>query len=349
MGGKSGPDLPNTLDYMNMANLQREAGKELIREQTRANRPTQITPGGISTWEEGPGGEWTQTVELTGPQQAALEAQQRTGQARSELGESMMGRAAEELGQEMGWEAMAANEVGTAQDVRDAAEQALYERTTSRLDPRMQQRRHAVETRLWQQGLRPGDEAYDTAMANLGREETDAYQAAMQQAIIGGGAEAQRQFGMDMTRRQQAIAESLRRRGATLNEINALMTGQQVGAPTMPGFTSAGRTATPDYMGAMGAATQNEIDRYNAQQMRQQGLYSGLAQMGSTGMSAFAFSDRRLKRNIKRVGTTPGGQPLYSYTIFGRNEIGVMADESPPEAIVLHASGYYQVDYLRIR
>ena len=348
MGGKSGPDLPNTMDYLQMGALQSQAGKELIREQTRANRPTQVTPGGVSRWEEGPGGQWTQTVELAAPQQAALEAQQRTAQARSELGESMMGQAAEELGAERGWEAMAANEVGTAGDVRDAAEQAIYERSTSRLDPMWEQRRGAMETRLWQQGLRPGDEAYDTAMANLGREQTDAYQAAMQQAIIGGGQEASRQFGMDMTRRQQAIAENLRRRGATLNEINALMTGQQVGAPTMPGFTASGRAATPDYMGGLQASTQNELDRYNAQQMRQQGLYSGLATIGSTGMG-FAFSDRRLKRGIKRVGTTPGGQPIYKYKIFNREEIGVMADESPPEAIVLHESGYYMVDYSRIR
>lgn len=348
MGGKSGgPDLPNTLDYWRTAEMQSNVARDLMQQQTRANRPTQIGPTGTSRWTEGPGGQWTQTIELPEAQQAALEAQQRTAQARSELGESMIGRAGEELGEELDWEAMAANEVGTGQQARDAAEQALFERTTSRLDPMWEQRRGALETRLWQQGLRPGDEAYDTAMANLGREQTDAYQTAMSEAIIGGGQEATRQFGMDMARRQQAIAESLRRRGATLNEINALMTGQQVGGPNLPGFTSAGRVATPDFMGGLGASTQNEIDQYNANQMRQQSMQSGLLGLGTAGAS-FAFSDRRLKTHIRRVGSTLKGQPVYRYRIFGRDSIGVMADESPSYAVRLHESGFYMVDYSRI-
>ena len=152
---------------------------------------------------------------------------------------------------------------------------------------------------------------------------------------------------MDMSRRQQAIAETLQRRGWTINEINALLSGQQVGMPNMPGFTAAGRAQAPDLMGAYAAGTQNDIDQYNAQQMREQSMLSGLTGLGTAAM--FAFSDRRLKSNIRRIGaTTLGGQPVYRYLIFGRDEIGVMADESPPEAVFRHPSGYLMVDYSRI-
>lgn len=65
--------------------------------------------------------------------------------------------------------------------------------------------------------------------------------------------------------------------------------------------------------------------------------------------SMFAMSDRRLKSNIKRIGQTPSGQPVYSYTIDGRNEVGVMADESPAEAVHRHSSGYLMVDYAQIK
>jgi hypothetical protein len=65
--------------------------------------------------------------------------------------------------------------------------------------------------------------------------------------------------------------------------------------------------------------------------------------------SMFAMSDRRLKTDITRIGRTPAGQPVYSFTIFGRPEIGVMADESPPEAVRTHQSGYLMVDYARIK
>jgi hypothetical protein len=42
-----------------------------------------------------------------------------------------------------------------------------------------------------------------------------------------------------------------------------------------------------------------------------------------------AFSDRRLKTNIRHAGTTPNGTKLYRYTFIGQDEeqMGVMADE----------------------
>ena len=347
MGFGSEPDIPDVGEYQDLARTQGAIAKELLQEQTRANRPDQYTPYGTSLWRELGGGRWEQQVSLPEEVQAGLEAQQRLGRTRSELGESLMGRAGGELGADIGWEAMAANEVAGAEAARDAAEQAIYERTTSRLDPQWEQRSEALETQLWQQGLRPGDEAWDTAMANLGRERTDAYQTAMREAIMGGGAEAQRSFGMDMARRQQAIAETLQRRGWTINEINALLSGQQVGAPSMPGFTAAGRAAPPDLLGAAQAGTQNALDIYNAEQMREQSMFGGLAGLGTAAM--FAFSDRRLKSDIKRIGATSGGQPVYSYRIFGREEVGVMADESPLWAVYKHPSGYLMVDYSRIR
>ena len=43
----------------------------------------------------------------------------------------------------------------------------------------------------------------------------------------------------------------------------------------------------------------------------------------------------RVKRRIRRIGTTTGGTPLYSFSRMGGPQpIGVMADEAPPEAVV---------------
>lgn len=60
------------------------------------------------------------------------------------------------------------------------------------------------------------------------------------------------------------------------------------------------------------------------------------------------FSDRRLKSNIKRVGTAHNGLPLYEYTIFGQRQRGVMADEVEkvmPAAVSTHSSGFKMVNY----
>jgi hypothetical protein len=101
-----------------------------------------------------------------------------------------------------------ASEVGQADDYRNRAEDAMYARRASRLDPQFQGRQEALEVKLNNQGLRPGDQAYDSAMQNLGMERTDAYNAAQNEAIMSGGAEASRMFNMDMSRRGQDITET---------------------------------------------------------------------------------------------------------------------------------------------
>lgn len=61
------------------------------------------------------------------------------------------------------------------------------------------------------------------------------------------------------------------------------------------------------------------------------------------------FSDERLKENIKKVGETNDGQPIYRYNYKGdpRTQIGLLAqdvEKDHPEAVGL-AGGYKTVDY----
>jgi hypothetical protein len=71
---------------------------------------------------------------------------------------------------------------------------------------------------------------------------------------------------------------------------------------------------------------------------------SGIGAIGSM------FSDRRLKENIKKIGTADNGLAIYSYNLKGgaTTQIGFMADEVEkviPEAVITHPSGYQMVDY----
>ncbi len=277
MGGKNGPDAPDFMDYANIAVIQSQLNRENLAEQLQANRPTQYTPFGSSTWEQDPEtNEWIQAVRLPAKMQEALGLQKDLAIGRGEIANEMMEDIGGRLTGPFGWDPMSANEVSTAEDARSAAEEAIYGRATSRLDPYWEQATEARETQLWNQGLRPGDEAWDTAMGNLGRARTDAYQTAMNEAIMGGGREAERMFGMNMARRQQAVAEALRQRTQGLNELNTLMSGQAIGSPNFPSYSRAGAVATPDLVGAQRSAYQADLDQYNAQQARQQGLYSGI-------------------------------------------------------------------------
>jgi len=65
------------------------------------------------------------------------------------------------------------------------------------------------------------------------------------------------------------------------------------------------------------------------------------------------FSDRRLKTNIKRVGTHRLGIGIYEFDyVWGEHATGVMADEVKavmPEAVTRHPSGYDMVDYSKLQ
>lgn len=97
---------------------------------------------------------------------------------------------------------------GADAGTRQAVENALYQRATSRLDPRFGQARSALESRLANQGITQGSEAYNTEMANFGQTQNDAYSSAMNDAIVGGGEEMQRLFGMGLASRQQGVSEA---------------------------------------------------------------------------------------------------------------------------------------------
>ena len=149
--------------------------------------------------------------------------------------------------------------------------------------------------------------------------------------------------------RQQAIAEQQLMRSMPLNEMNALLTGQQVGMPQMPGFQNAGRADTPDLLGAAQSQYQAALDAQNAKNAALGNTMSGLFSLGSAALgNPFAFSDRRLKRNIKRVGTHSMGVGLYEYEIAGYRQRGVIAQELEavrPDLVRRHASGYLTVNY----
>ena len=114
MGKKSTPAAP---DYTGAAEATADSSRELATANTTANRPTQNTPWGTSSWESAAGIDpstglpvtnWTQNLELSGQQQNALDSQMAVQQGRSDLAEGLIGRAGSELANPMDWNGMPA-------------------------------------------------------------------------------------------------------------------------------------------------------------------------------------------------------------------------------------------------
>lgn len=160
-----------------------------------------------------------------------------------------------------------------------------------------------------------------------------------QQNLNQGYADAQNRL------RQQAIAEQMQRRSMSLNEMNSLLTGQQVQMPNMPSFSQGGMAQVPNILGATQMGYDAALGAVNANNAAFGNLLNAGAQLGT---AAFMFSDRRLKSNVRRIGTHPIGVGVYAYTMMGFEQRGVIAQEVQrvrPDLVRRHASGYLQVNY----
>jgi hypothetical protein len=73
--------------------------------------------------------------------------------------------------------------------------------------------------------------------------------------------------------------------------------------------------------------------------------------LGGSG-TAGDFSDRRLKTDVRRVGKTDDGLPIYTYRMAdGPRKMGVMAQDMlshRPDAVSKHSSGFLMVDYDKV-
>lgn len=298
-------------------------------------------------WTQDDNGRWSQTQTLTGDAQSALDAQMAMQKGKSEQALGMMDRMKNEFGESADW-GQFGDQTGLEFDpseLRQKAEDAAYGRATSRLDPRFEQESNALEIKLANQGLSPGDQAYDAAMGNFNRSKEDAYANAQNMAVSQGRGESAQDFQQQKGSadyanqlRQNSMKEMMQQRGMSLNEINAIMSGAQVQTPGFEGFNTAGRSQGVDYSGAQQSAS-------DFKQAQSQMLMSGIGDVaGMAGM----FSDRRLKRDIKQIGKVLG-YPFYIFTyLWGERSVGFMSDELNKEAVTQHASGFDVVNLNKI-
>ena len=226
----------------------------------------------------------------------------------------------------------------------------------------------------------------DTTFNNLRQQQAQEMQGATGNAIRAGafGGDRSGLVAANMARQQQqGIAQAMApiyqqgyqnsfqnaqgQQAVTASDLARLQQGgQQIG-----GLGSAAQGAALQGAGAQLAAgqTQQQTDQagkaalYN-QFLQEQGYPFQIAQflaniaMGTGALSGSTtttqapggfFSDERLKENVKKIGETNDGQPIYKYNYKGepRTQIGLIAqdvEKSHPEAVG-HQQGYKTVDY----
>lgn len=201
------------------------------------------------------------------------------------------------------------------------AEQWAYDLASPRILGQQQQTEAALRTTLANKGIREGSAAWNAEMSRLTNANTDQLN---QLALTGRG---------------QAFGEALTTRNQPIQELSALMSGSQVAMPQF-GATPQTGVGGVDYSGLVN-------NQYQAQTSQANAMNGGLFGLLGTGLSL--FSDRRLKTDIRRVGQTDSGTPLYAYRYIwgGPVQIGVMAQDVP-EASEMDPSGFLRVNYDRV-
>lgn len=152
----------------------------------------------------------------------------------------------------------------------------------------------------------------------------------------------------------QQLAQNQAIQQNPINILQGLRTGAQLNTANLPavGVSQPGQLANwqgADFLGAAQAQNQFNQGQYNAQMASNSALRGAvIGGVGAIGGGALA-SDRRLKKNIKRIGTHVLGIGLYTWEyLWGQPFSGVMADEVEqvmPEAVVMHPSGFKMVNY----
>lgn len=217
---------------------------------------------------------------------------------------------------------------------------------TSNYQNALRDQQFAELNTLQDQSGAAGQGQFDRELAAAKYQDQQREQLSREQLAMGGqGFQQQMQAAnYQNTLRQQAITEEMQRRGLSINEMNALLSGQQVAMPGMPDFNQATMGQAADYLGA--ANMQGNFD---------QASFATNASMANAAMSAAGGmmpSDIRLKDNIKVIGKYKG-LDLVTWTWNGLlglvgNSVGVIAQQVAnvyPEAVTVMDNGYMAVYY----
>lgn len=356
--GKKSPSPPPAPDPAATAAAQGAANVETAIAQNLMNRTNQTSPFGNITYNQIGSQKvgdkdvplYEQVTTLSPSGQRQLDLTNQLSESALGVGNTAFGNVASQLQTPFNPTGLPAlnTDAGAA---REKAVNDLYGLQTKRLDDRLGREQSALETRLANQGIQQGSEAYTNAMKDFNYGKNDAYDQAMATALAQGTSTAQAENAMNLGNRQQGFQEQSYQRSLPLNELSALLGFS--GGVSNPQFNPVPQTgvANTDVAGIIGNNYANQMNAYNAAQARSQGFTNSLMGLGgSLGSAAIIASDIRVKEDIVNVGFLNNGLPVYLFRYKGEDkfQMGLMAQDVEkvhPHAVV-EIGGIKHVNYM---
>lgn len=218
-------------------------------------------------------------------------------------------------------------------DVGDIRQRS-FDSQMAMLQPKFDQGWKNLETTMSDRGIPIGAEIWRDENNRFDTAREGAQLAAARTADLDASNEYQRQYGNALTEYN-----------LPLQQLQGLLgTSSPVQNPTFSPFSQSSSGQT-DVAGNVWNAYNADVNAAN-----QRNAQTGSAIAGAGQLALALLSDRRLKRDIKRIGTLPSGLPWYEFRYVFSDDLheGVMAQEAllvSPAAVSVHPSGFYQVHY----
>ena len=318
MGKPKAPTPPSPTET---AAAQTQSNRETAITQTGLNAMDQFGPGGsltydqVGTWADGTP-RFQQTTALSPEQQAIYDTNVGTQTNLANLAQQQSGRLGDLLGEPLDW---------------SAQQNFLNELTTQNLDPTWDRLRQQEASRLAQSGITPGSTSYDRQMELFNRSQSGAYNDAL------------------LNNFTTAQESQLANRNQGINEIIGLAEGTQVQNPQFAPTPRTGVAGT-DVAGITQQGYANQVGAYNQQQQQMGGLFGTIGNLAGAALP-FILSDERAKTDMKRVGKTDSGTPIYTYQYkgdpSGTTHMGVKAQDVPEASVPM--GSMLAVDYKRVK
>jgi hypothetical protein len=370
----SKPSAPRPPDPTATANAQTASNRDTAVSNSYLNNVNQVTPYGTVNYDvtgTGPNGlpRWTQTTQESGNQAQLRQLQEQQGIDLGQLGISQTNRVADILGTNYVPRRFDTNSAtGGALDINGAlgdyngdVEARTRELAQRGLGDMFDRGQESLDSRLANQGINAGSDAYGAEQQAFQKGKGDAYASA--ELAARGQAQSDRQQSLSelLGQRQTNLGEAqqqygydntadLAARQNPLNEIIALMSGVQTN-PINPGQPNSYNINGTDVAGITQQGFANQMSRYQQESANQNSLLNGLAGLG--GAAITRYSDARLKRDISYHHTDANGLRWWTYRYVwdaddAPLQLGVMAQEAPSEAVSSDPDGFLMVDYARL-
>lgn len=312
----SSPKAPQPVNANALVQAQSGANKDTARLNAKLNRMDSYGPTGSVNYKDLGNDRWSVTQTLSPDQQKLYDGQMQIGQGVNNAAQARINQldnskfnldGIQDFKGGISYDGL--TEMPNMSDLngaREAAESASFNRAWDRMNPGFQQEQDALATRLANQGVVQGSDAYTKAMDDFSRRKNDARIAAGYDAVNAGQSMMSNQLANALMSRQQGISERtanramnnearssqindrLMLRSQPINELAAFLQGSPaVNTPQPIGGAQVG-AAAPDVGGAYGLAQQSQMNQYNQQmaasQAMQGGMFSLAGSLGAAGI-----------------------------------------------------------------